>query len=999
MKLKEVYFTSRELDVVACIANTRGIKKTASMLDISPRTVETHVKNIFQKTSGNSQESIKDFIAKSGMALKIQEHYYKILSEHYLFQQLRKISHSISRAKAAITITTTTKKEVIIEKIIRYLKEANVDIQVNAENSNKYKLDILSLKTSDELQDEKNILVYTNELLDVTGSKATLLDCTTQAKTHISIFKILGILVPNIKFDKQIQEIKDVFSNIHRGGSGVRIADSEDAAENVEMLQDEDNGDSTNEVRKMTRKLFSSKYILIGVLAVTLLISTIVWKLFMSSIVTTQKVTNSVIPVSYFVNHVKQIAELKRYLEQYKQASVVGLSGMGKTQLARMYVRENTDKYDIIWFFDCNLDLNSQFLDLAKAINKTYGPGTIPENIESIKQDAMKYLASKEKWLLVFDNLKIKENAKVKDLIEWEHNGHVIFGSQDGEGLPNVVQMTAFIHKDASALANNILKNSDPKTAEFLATEFKGYPILIVQGAQLLNQIKGLSLDAYKAKIQGSADKIKLNIELAMSELRPSTRDLLQKIALINNQAFSKELLKITSINPEQVDNDIYDLSKFALISSIDLDPDNPVFAMHDVIYNSIKSLNQDSFNTNILSDIIDKINAKIPRGASTKYKFFHDDLTLKGNIEVMVDNSEKYNVPFNQTLKLRSNLLAFYISDLDYYNCKKMKNWLVEKERQQIFDLKTMDNDMKADYSSINLDIAIYEEFAYSNFDEAIQRYKKAEDIMQNIPGYPELKFIIQSQTAQMHVWGGDLFNTEQYLLRAEQIIDQYPDADLDKGLYWFIKAKFFLMKGDNPKALAAINKNLEVDAYLDQNDSFTASTYMLKAEILNVFAEYDQAYSIIKKIFDQEIGDKIPDHELQARLLIPLASIEANLGKLDIALFHIEQACKIFQTDNAEVNTDYASALVAKGDVLAKKQQFKAALESYLEAEKVYHNRYQENFGKTQDILYLLSQAAKTTYAAKDKNNMERLQQLLIKHFGNNNPTVQAIISPHAS
>jgi hypothetical protein len=675
----------------------------------------------------------------------------------------------------------------------------------------------------------------------------------------------------------------------------------------------------------------------------------------------------------------------------------VGLSGMGKTQLARMYAKENSDKYDIIWFFDCNLDLNGEFLKFAKALNKQVGEGTIAENASTAKKDVMDYLGPKNRWLLVFDNLKIKQNGKVKDLIEWGHNGHVLFGSQDGESLPHTTQMMAFIQKDANTLASNILKNSDPKTAEFLATEFKGYPILIVQGAQLLNQIKGLSLDAYKEKIHSSADKIKLNIELAISELQPSTMDLLQKIALINNQAFSKELLKIISNNPEQIDSDIYELSKFALISSTDLDPVNPVFEMHDVIYSGIKSLNQEAVNGNILSDVIDKINAKIPKSSATQYKFFYDDLTLKGNIEVMVDNSEKYNVPFNQTLKLRSNLSDFYSSDLDYYNCKKMKTWLVDKENNQAFDLKTMANDAKADYANMNLSIAAYEEFAHCNFSEAIQRFKKAADIMQNIPGYPELKFGIQSQTAQIYVWDGDLVKADEHLSKTQKIIDEYPEADLDKGTYWFIKAKFFLMKGDNPKALAAINKNIQADtdSNLDQNSSFTAPTYMLKAEILNVLGEYDQAYSIIKKIFDQEIGDKTPDHELHARLLIPLASVEANLGKLDMALLHIDQACRVFQTDNTEVNTDYASALVAKGDILAKQQKFKAALESYFQAEKVYHNRYQENFGKTQDILYLLSQAAKTTYAAKDKNNMERLQQLLIKHFGNNNPTVQTTIS----
>ncbi|MGX6959685.1 MAG: hypothetical protein ACIPMY_00110 [Rickettsia endosymbiont of Pentastiridius leporinus] len=88
-------------------------------------------------------------------------------------------------------------------------------------------------------------------------------------------------------------------------------------------------------------------------------------------------VNNTVTPVSYFIYHMPQLNQIKDNLNKYRQVSIVGISGMGKTQLARMYANENKDDYNLIWFIDCNLNLNDEFLKLAKAINKAEGKSVI----------------------------------------------------------------------------------------------------------------------------------------------------------------------------------------------------------------------------------------------------------------------------------------------------------------------------------------------------------------------------------------------------------------------------------------------------------------------------------------------------------------------------------------------------------------------------------------------------------------------------------------------
>ncbi|WP_341754724.1 hypothetical protein [Candidatus Tisiphia endosymbiont of Dioctria rufipes] len=241
-----------------------------------------------------------------------------------------------------------------------------------------------------------------------------------------------------------------------------------------------------------------------------------------------EQITNLITPVSYFVNHEQQLKILNEHLNKYRQASIVGTSGIGKTQLIRMYGYENKNNYDLIWFFDCNLDLHEQFVKLAKQLN-TIKQTNISEEVALAKKEVISYLTSTNKWLLVFDNLKVNENKKVQDLIDWEHNGNIVFCSQDNEKLSNIIAMPILDKSTILALANNLLDNKD--NIKFLTQSFSGYPILIVQGAQLLNKIKGLDKEEYKKKIYQSTDKIATNINMVIQQLKPSAIKLLNKIA------------------------------------------------------------------------------------------------------------------------------------------------------------------------------------------------------------------------------------------------------------------------------------------------------------------------------------------------------------------------------------------------------------------------------------------------------------------------------------
>ncbi|WP_342278547.1 tetratricopeptide repeat protein [Candidatus Tisiphia endosymbiont of Myopa tessellatipennis] len=553
----------------------------------------------------------------------------------------------------------------------------------------------------------------------------------------------------------------------------------------------------------------------------------------------------------------------------------------------------------------------------------------------------MSYLSSKNKWLLVFDNLKIKENHKVQEFVNWEHNGHVIFASQDSELLPNTVKMTAFEKNDATTLANNILEKDDPKLAEFLVQEFSGYPILIVQGTQLLNQVPGLNQEEYKKRIRDSADKIKLNITLAIKELKPNTKRLLNKITLINTQGFSKELLKIITDDKNTIDDDIYQLSKFALVANIDSNETNPVFEMHDVIANKIIEINADNNNKNYLEDIVTKLIDATPKNL-VKGRIFRSARTMLENLKIIERNATNYNINIYKLLELNTLLMVQYISSLDHYNAEKLFHWFNINDQQGKFKLWLMNNDEKYFYARYLGNSGVYYKNRFADLHKAFEYYSRAKEVFNKVKGYEASKCAAVYNLATFYIALGKITEAQNEINEMEQI---FKTANVDlkeiESMLNLIKTKLYHNNGNEENALEEINKNIirTFKSGISPKDLFFTNCYMLKSEILNSLGKYHEAYEQLQQLYEMHRSVNKEYQEIFARIFTQMSRAELGLGNTNKALEYAQKATTIFINDPSRANKNLttsldinlAKAFVAEGDALAALGQNEKAAESY--------------------------------------------------------------------
>jgi len=634
-------------------------------------------------------------------------------------------------------------------------------------------------------------------------------------------------------------------------------------------------------------------------------------------------------------------------------------------------------------------------LRLAKAINTQANSAVVSDNINIVRKELMNYLASKDKWLLVFDNLKIGQNKKVTDFTNLEHNGNILFCSQDSESLPNIVKISAFEEKESKMLVENILESNNPESIEFLAQEFKGYPILMVQGSQILNQVQGLSLNEYKKKIQEADDKIELNIELAINELSPSARKLLNEIALINNQSFSKEFLISITSDKDHLDDDIYNISKFALITNIEPNEDNPTFEMHDVIVEKILQINENDNKEN-LNQLITNLLNTIPKSL-IKGNVFRKNKTVLDNIEIITQNAENYNISIYKILGLKLNLLIQYVTACDITRAKILVDWFDKNEKENNFKLLMMDNDEKGAYATYLGRIGSY----YLNrleAREAIEYDVKARKIFEDVKGYETSKSNIIFGLAISNIQLGNLKEAEENIKIMQNMFNQKLIDKTDAATLDYAKSRLFDTQGKYDEALEQIDTTINacISNGMKPQDSFLTGLYLIKVDILNSLKKYKEALPLLEEVYKMKKSKEKEEYQIYGRIYTQMSIVKLGLGNTNEALEYAKKAVEAFLKDPNRSNKDVAAspdiflalAFVAEADALTSLNKYQEAVTAYTTAENIYWNNYRENMKNIEKISIMYLNAAKASCHVPLKSFYKNFRDHHIEKFGEQHP-----------
>ncbi|AIL13521.1 hypothetical protein IM40_08560 [Candidatus Paracaedimonas acanthamoebae] len=433
-----ISFTRREIDIIACLLSGRAAKTIASFLRISPKTVETHMRNIMLKIGGSSRESIIDFIEKAGKFPITRKHYQNLLIEAAFEKRLKEVASLIKAEKHDCILAYEQDDQLLfISSIEKSIKEAGIQTRISkvtAQGLNLQTANIIIYAASDALNksfldsfssglpSQVLFLFPTIEEAPLLGKERYIFP-TEQENYYFLIFEILNKVLPEINFEKIFLEFKAEHKSMMQG-----------SATDVSPLAVLEAGmiSAKDKPRDLFKLKAWKRWALVGGLSSLSAIALGGFFKNPSQILlnkdSKEQELRSDLPLpaeNIFLQRpalVQQIENSFKGAQGIQAVALVGIGGAGKTALARQYARAQPS--GLVWEITAETkeSLLYSFENLAYSLAKTEEEQRILRGIKDLRvanereEKLMFFIKQKLKmqtsWLLIFDNIEAFTNIQ-----------------------------------------------------------------------------------------------------------------------------------------------------------------------------------------------------------------------------------------------------------------------------------------------------------------------------------------------------------------------------------------------------------------------------------------------------------------------------------------------------------------------------------------------------------------------------------------------------------
>ena len=972
-KINGVKFTFREIDILAFMLHGKSTKKIASLLVISPRTVENHVRNIMVKLECNSREAIIDFIEKSKenyllkkyyLTLRINSAFKECLREVFLLKEKKTLNCKIETIEndfgnpvlenylelAGIHILKESEKEknpkisvdyvlfpltilgekeisLIKEKINTYFQQASASLPTL----------ILLIPPKEQDNFSSQILLRNSE---------NIITLNFQEDDYLSFFELLKKMLPHLnlekiisKFIKKCEELKPTLE-ANSLSDTLMISSSE-------LKQDIDK--NVNNIKKSkTYLIIGFPLILLGciILLLGFYQTTDIFEKIKTS---SGNIIRSDLPIPaepILLSRPQILSQIQEKLSKKQGIQVialVGIGGAGKTTIARQYAR--LQKTNVIWEInaDTKENLINSFENLVYALCKTKEEKKILRDLQEIKNPQEREekiilllkdkLKSVSEWLLIYDNVeKFTDIQKYfpYDPIGWG-DGKVIITSRDNNiennsYVSHVIQIKELDIREKLTLFTKIMRignvhHSEVKSKKFL-DNIPPFPLDISTAAYYL-KATNVSLDGYLDHL------INYNKEFAAT----------QEYILKEASDYTKTRYSIITLSLKKIIDTQKEFVPLLLLISL-LDSQNIPKALLDVCGNS---------------SFVDSLFYHLNKYSLIANEFYRNTIpvfsmhrsTQKISLAYLQKTLalEKNNPLLDKVTHTFENYMAEMIDKEDFFQMKLLLSQTDAYLRHDELLRDDIKDNLKSSLGCIYYYLSDYVK-AKQLLEESLVNLTK--DYHKN-----------HHKIARILIYLGNVYRTLGNCEKAKKLLEeslliyaQYPGHYMGNGRALGYLGIIYRGLGDYSKARNLLEKSLEIYQEHSRDSighawvlSHLGNTYLILGNYEQARILLEQSLTIYKKHSEDYVG--------VSWVLGYLGDAYRALGDYKKAQSLLEQSLVICRKHFPENHVYIASSLAYLGNVYAEIGDYKTARELLEKSLEISAKNYGKNHLHTARIL----------------------------------------------
>ena len=739
---------------------------------------------------------------------------------------------------------------------------------------------------------------------------------------------------------------------------------------------------------------------------------------------------------SEFIGRKKPIKILEEKLKKSNIVTVTGFGGLGKTRVAKQYANNHKGKYKVVYWFNAQVDMETQLVDLAEKYISLIEQKSFPDNFSQKKK--IQYIMNKlrtrnDNWLLVFDNAENYQLLKPYFISNQTKGlGHIIVTSRSQNNWSNQFALTTFERNESVQLIKKQTGTTEERLAHKLADLLNDYPLAITRACAYIKKFSSLEnyirlYETQKTKLLQKTGHMKalLNDYYLTSYATISLS--LNKIKVISEDAWHlilcMSLLKNINIPVEYIEVWVNKFAKgksFATIlnnmqsqSLIERNPNNPkLFNIHElvsqVIQNHIPKESKRKYieqSIKILLSAFDGRSDKmVEKIIKNRHHLYHAEQLLS-QIK-------------NKGLQSNQEIIALKVALVECYMCLVNRPRCEELTKQ--VDEAIASNQkgwMGIFYKPTKAEAIFYINKSktagahYADYKSGVSYAKKAFEILISIEDIYQEKIRAISRIVLYSTLMGDLKTAKEYVTVGQKFFEYCPSIH-DQFVFVYSQLRAEQLEGNRNKVLHTykiLRKYYILISNYIPKQLYTLGFMLEIMHRLGDYSKFDKIISQFSRKAASFYGKDIPAFRPVADMELFGAAKLIHLGQVDKkAENKVKNAIKILDKiyHGAEKTIVQAEAEMILSDLYVKrakrakssgqrKVHLNAARLSLLAAERILNKMMKYNVNDYYSELY--TKMCMVYIMIGDSTAMASARKVFYKHtdlFGANHPRTLKLI-----